>query len=148
MISGLMNSISPSPTSTTIIRRAMPTWGAAKPMPSASYMVSAMSRRMRPKRVSNLVMGLAFTRSSFAPMVKIFFLDMVPPGETVSGKVGGIDFQADLAGPRLLGQVVEEGEHLLTFLVFKNFHQHLGAGMAHDALDGRLILPDKQYAPL
>ena len=45
VITGLMSPISPcsSPMSITTARRSTPTWGAARPTPSAAFMVSAKS---------------------------------------------------------------------------------------------------------
>ena len=42
-IFGLISASGPSPISSTISWRVMPTWGAARPMPLSSYMVSSIS---------------------------------------------------------------------------------------------------------
>src|SRR5690606_5303124 len=73
-ISGLTSAnggVSRSRMSTTMTRRLMPTCGAARPTPSAAYMVSIMSS-MRRRRLSSIsATGSAFWRSTGSPRRRI-----------------------------------------------------------------------------
>ena len=61
----------PRAVSTTMMRRATPTWGAARPMPGAAYMVSSMSSMSRRTSSSTWSTGfaLSFRRGSGAVMI-------------------------------------------------------------------------------
>ena len=49
----------------------MPTWGAARPMPRALYMLRSMSRARSRTLSSTLLIRLALVRSSLEPSVWI-----------------------------------------------------------------------------